>query len=148
MRVVVQRSKAASVEISDKIVGEISHGLVVLLGIAPTDTKEDVHWMAEKIANLRIFPDDQGKMNLSVLDKDGEILVVSQFTLYGNCRKGRRPNFTGAARPEHAIPIYEYFCSYLASLGIAKVATGQFGAMMHVQLINDGPVTLVIDTKD
>ena len=148
MRVVVQRSKAASVQISEKTVGEISHGLVVLLGIAPTDTKEDVHWMAEKIANLRIFPDDQGKMNLSVLDTNGEILVVSQFTLYGNCRKGRRPNFTGAARPEHAIPIYEYFCSYLASLGISKVATGQFGAMMHVQLINDGPVTLVIDTKD
>ena len=147
MRVVVQRSKAASVKISEEIVGEISHGLVVLLGVAPEDTKEDVHWMAEKIANLRIFPDDQGKMNLSVLDIQGEILVVSQFTLYGNCKKGRRPNFTGAARPDHAIPVYEYFCSYLSSLGISKVATGQFGAMMQVQLINDGPVTLVIDTK-
>lgn len=147
MRSVVQRSKAASVTVDEKVIGAISHGLVVLVGIAPTDTKEDVDWMAEKIAHLRIFSDEEGKMNLSVLDRGGEILVVSQFTLYGDCRKGRRPNFTGAARPEHAIPLYEYFCRRLRELGVSSVETGSFGAMMEVQLRNDGPVTLVIDSK-
>ena len=147
MRTVIQRSKAASVQVNKDIIGSIEFGLVVLVGIAPTDTKEDVNWMAEKIANLRIFADAEEKMNLSVLDKKGEILVVSQFTLYGDCKKGRRPNFTGAARPEHAIPLYEYFCSRLRELGVSSVATGSFGAMMEVQLINDGPVTLIIDSK-
>lgn len=147
MRTVIQRSKAASVTVDEKVIGAISHGLVVLVGIAPTDTKEDVDWMAEKIAHLRIFSDEEGKMNLSVLDRGGEILVVSQFTLYGDCRKGRRPNFTGAARPEHAIPLYEYFCMRLRELGVSSVETGSFGAMMEVQLCNDGPVTLVIDSK-
>ena len=147
MRVVVQRSKQASVSIAEKIVGEIDFGLVVLLGIAPDDSEEDVHWLCKKVAQLRIFPDEDGKMNRSLIDVGGGALVISQFTLYGNCRKGRRPNFTGAARPDHAIPLYEYFCRYLVDQGISKVATGQFGAMMQVKLINDGPVTLVIDSK-
>ena len=147
MRVVIQRSKEASVMISEEIVGSIDFGLVVLLGIAPDDSEEDVHWLCQKIAQLRIFPDEKGKMNRSLLDVGGSALVISQFTLYGSCRKGRRPNFTGAARPDHAVPLYEYFCRYLGSQGISKVATGQFGAMMQVKLINDGPVTLVIDSK-
>lgn len=147
MRTVIQRSKEASVTVEEKIIGSISYGLVVLVAVAPADTKEDVDWMAEKIVHLRIFSDEEGKMNLSVLDRGGGILVVSQFTLYGDCRKGRRPNFTGAARPEHAIPLYEYFCRRLQELGVSSVETGLFGAMMEVQLINDGPVTLVIDSK-
>ena len=147
MRVVVQRSKEASVKVSDKIVGSIDFGLVVLVAIAPSDGFKEVDWMAEKVAHLRIFSDDQGKMNRSVLDENGGILVISQFTLYGDCRKGRRPHFGGAARPEHAIPMYEYFCAQLRKIGISSVETGQFGAMMQVQLVNDGPVTLVIDSK-
>ena len=148
MRAVIQRSREASVSVSGSVVGAIDGGLVVLLGIAPSDTEKEVRWLAEKIAHLRIFVDERGKMNLSVLDKKAQILVVSQFTLYGDCSKGRRPNFIKAARPEIAIPLYEKFCSYLGSLGVSKVATGQFGAMMQVQLINDGPVTLIIDTKE
>jgi len=147
MRVVVQRSKEASVSVESKVVGAIEFGLVVLLAIAPDDTEKQAHWMAEKIAHLRIFPDQDGKMNRSVLDEGGGILVISQFTLYGDCRKGRRPHFGGAARPEIAIPLYEYFCSCLRQIGISSVETGRFGAMMQVQLINDGPVTLVIDSK-
>ena len=118
------------------------------MGVAPTDTNKEVRWLAEKIANLRIFRDDADKMNRSLLDVDSEILVISQFTLYGDCSKGRRPNFIKAARPEVAIPLYERFCTELRTLGVSKVATGQFGAMMQVQLINDGPVTFVIDTKE
>ncbi|MAA77972.1 MAG: D-tyrosyl-tRNA(Tyr) deacylase [Deltaproteobacteria bacterium] len=147
MRVVVQRSKAASVTVLDEIVGSIDFGLVVLVAIAPNDGIKEVEWMAEKIAHLRIFADEQGKMNRSVIDEEGEILVISQFTLYGDCRKGRRPHFGGAARPEHAVPMYEYFCAQLRKIGISSVETGQFGAMMQVQLVNDGPVTLVIDSK-
>ena len=148
MRAVIQRSQAASVSVDDEIVGFIDKGLVVLLGVAPTDTNKEVRWLAEKIANLRIFRDDADKMNRSLLDVDSEILVISQFTLYGDCSKGRRPNFIKAARPEVAIPLYERFCTELRTLGVSKVATGQFGAMMQVQLINDGPVTFVIDTKE
>ena len=147
MRAVVQRSGAASVSVGGEIVGEIEAGLVVLLGVAPTDTQKEVRWLAEKIAHLRIFRDDQDKMNRSLLDVGSQILVISQFTLYGDCSKGRRPNFIRAARPEIAISLYEKFCTELCSLGVAKVATGEFGAMMQVQLINDGPVTLVIDSK-
>lgn len=147
MRAVVQRSKEASVSISGSVVGSISSGLVVLLAVAPTDGRSEAEWMAEKIAHLRIFADDQEKMNLSVLDQKGQILVVSQFTLYGDCRKGRRPHFGGAARPEHAVPLYSYFCDRLRTLGVSSVATGEFGAMMQVQLVNDGPVTLIIDSK-
>ncbi len=147
MRVVVQRSKEASVVISGETVGAIDFGLVVLVAVAPNDGPKEVEWMAEKVAHLRIFSDEQGKMNRSVLEVGGGVLVISQFTLYGDCRKGRRPHFGGAARPEHAIPMYEYFCSHLRKIGISSVETGQFGAMMQVQLVNDGPVTLVIDSK-
>ena len=147
MRVVVQRSKEASVNIAGKVVGAIEFGLVVLVAVAPSDGPKEVEWMAEKVANLRIFSDEQGKMNRSVLDEGGGVLVISQFTLYGDCRKGRRPHFGGAARPEHAIPMYESFCEQLRKIGISSVETGQFGAMMQVQLVNDGPVTLVIDSK-
>lgn len=147
MRVVVQRSKEASVTVMDEVVGSIERGLVVLLAVAPDDGQKEADWMAEKVAHLRIFPDTTGKMNRSVLEEEGGILVVSQFTLYGDCRKGRRPHFGGAARPEVAIPLYEYFCHRLREIGISSVATGRFGAMMQVQLINDGPVTLVIDSK-
>ncbi len=147
MRVVVQRSKEASVTIAGEVVGSIDFGLVVLVAVAPSDGHKEVEWMAEKVAHLRIFSDEQGKMNRSVLDEGGGVLVISQFTLYGDCRKGRRPHFGGAARPEHAIPMYEYFCAQLRKIGISSVETGQFGAMMQVQLVNDGPVTLVIDSK-
>jgi len=148
MRVVVQRSKQASVTVAGEVVGEISSGLVVLLGIAPTDTQKQLQWMCDKLINLRIFEDDSGRMNLSLLDVDAECLVVSQFTLYGNCQKGRRPSFVGAARPEVAEPLYEDFCKRLKTMGVRTVATGIFGAMMDVSLINDGPVTLIIDSKD
>ena len=147
MRVVVQRSKEASVKVSGQTIGSIDFGLVVLLAIAPSDGRAEVDWMAEKVAHLRIFSDKEGKMNRSVLDEGGSILVISQFTLYGDCRKGRRPHFGGAARPEHAVPQYEEFCTRLRELGVSSVETGQFGAMMQVELVNDGPVTLVIDSK-
>ena len=147
MRVVVQRSKEASVTVEDEIVGSIDRGLVVLLAVAPEDTQKEADWMAEKVAHLRIFPDAAGKMNRSVLDEKGGILVVSQFTLYGDCRKGRRPHFGGAARPEsrfHCMNIFVVACGK----SNFPCATGRFGAMMQVQLINDGPVTLVIDLKE
>lgn len=146
MRVVVQRSKAANVAVKDEVVGEISRGLVLLVGITHTDTYEDIQYVADKIANLRIFEDDTGKMNLSLLDVNGEILSVSQFTLYGDCRKGRRPNFMEAAKPEIANNLYKKFNEELRTKGI-KVETGQFGEMMDVSLINDGPVTLIVESK-
>lgn len=146
MRVVVQRSKEASVTVDGEIVGSIAKGFVLLVGVTHEDKIEDAQFLAEKIANLRVFEDDAGKMNLSILDKGGEILSVSQFTLYGDCRKGRRPNFMDAARPEHAVKIYEALNTSLKEKGI-KVATGMFGAMMDVQLINDGPVTLIVESK-
>ena len=148
MRVVLQRAKQANVTVDGQVIGAIDVGLVLLLGIAPTDTQKQADWMCEKVANLRVFEDAEGKMNLSVREVGGGCLVVSQFTLYGNCRKGRRPSFVGAARPEVAEPLYEYFCKKLASLGVRSVETGQFGAMMQVSLSNDGPVTLIIDSKD
>lgn len=147
MRAVVQRSGRASVLVADEVVGEIDRGLVVLLGVGPEDGEKDLTWLAEKIANLRIFADELGKMNLSMLDIEAQALVISQFTLYGDCRKGRRPNFTGAASPALAEPLYERFCEHLRHLGVSKVATGRFGAMMQVSLVNDGPVTLVIDSR-
>ena len=147
MRAVIQRVSFASVKVDDVVIGKIPSGLLILLGIEDDDTSEDVSWLARKITGLRIFSDDEGKMNRSVLDEKGGVLVVSQFTLYGDCRKGRRPHFGGAARPDVAIPLYEYFCHRLREIGISSVATGRFGAMMQVQLINDGPVTLVIDSK-
>jgi D-aminoacyl-tRNA deacylase len=146
MRVVVQRSKKAKVIVDEKIVGQISKGLVLLVGVTHEDTEVDAAFLAEKIANLRIFEDDAGKMNLSLKDVGGEILSISQFTLYGDCRKGRRPNFMDAARPDQANTLYEAFNHLLRSKDI-KVETGRFGAMMDVELTNDGPVTLIIDSK-
>jgi D-aminoacyl-tRNA deacylase len=146
MRVVVQRSKNAKVTVNGEITGQISKGLVLLVGVTHDDKEEDAVFLADKIANLRIFEDDAGKMNLSLLDVGGEILSVSQFTLYGDCRKGRRPNFMEAARPEQANQLYERFNHLLREKDI-KVETGIFGAMMDVELINDGPVTLIVESK-
>lgn len=146
MRVVVQRSKNAKVTVNGEITGQISKGLVLLVGVTHNDKDEDAAFLAEKIVNLRIFEDEAGKMNLSLLEVGGEILSVSQFTLYGDCRKGRRPNFMDAARPEQANQLYEVFNSLLREKGI-KVETGIFGAMMDVELINDGPVTLIVESK-
>jgi D-tyrosyl-tRNA(Tyr) deacylase len=145
MRAVLQRVTEASVKVDDAIVGAISHGWLVLIGIHTTDTPAEVAWMAEKIAYLRAFEDDAGKMNRSVLDVNGSVLVVSQFTLYGDCQKGRRPSFIEAARPETAIPLYESLLNSLKAFGI-PVAAGVFGADMKVSLTNDGPVTLILDS--
>ncbi|MGG3469298.1 D-aminoacyl-tRNA deacylase [Neobacillus pocheonensis] len=146
MRVVVQRSKAAKVTVNGEITGQITKGLVLLVGVTHDDKEEDAAYLADKIVNMRIFEDEAEKMNLSLLERGGEILSVSQFTLYGDCRKGRRPNFMGAARPEQAVELYETFNSMLRQKGIT-VETGVFGAMMDVELINDGPVTLIVESK-
>nr|WP_202890436.1 D-aminoacyl-tRNA deacylase [Brevibacillus brevis] len=145
VRVVVQRTREASVTVAGEIVGQIDHGLMLLVGITHEDTEKEVEFIADKIANLRIFEDEEGKMNFSVLDKGGQILSVSQFTLYGDCRKGRRPNFMAAARPEQAEPLYELFNAKLREKGL-QVETGRFGAMMDVRLLNDGPVTLIVES--
>ncbi|BDG36912.1 D-aminoacyl-tRNA deacylase [Saccharococcus caldoxylosilyticus] len=147
MKVVVQRAKKAKVTVNGEVVGAIGHGLVLLVGVTHSDTLEDVAFIADKIAHLRIFEDEAGKMNLSVLDVGGDILSVSQFTLYGDCRKGRRPNFMEAAKPDHALPLYEALNEALRQKGI-RVETGKFGAMMEVELINDGPVTLIVESKE
>ena len=147
MKAVVQRVKKASVIIKGKILGTIEKGFAILLGISETDTEEDVKYLSEKIANLRIFEDSQGKMNLSCLDIKGDFLVVSQFTLIADCRKGRRPSFIEAARPEKAIPLYENFISLLRQTG-SKVETGEFGASMVVEIHNDGPVTIILDSRE
>lgn len=146
MRIVVQRSKNATVTVGGETVGQISKGFVLLVGITHSDGPSDVAFLAEKVANLRVFEDESGKMNLSVLDVGGEILSVSQFTLYGDCRKGRRPNFMEAARPEQAELLYEAFNKSLQAKGI-NVETGRFGAMMDVSLVNDGPVTLILESQ-
>ncbi|WP_028549786.1 D-aminoacyl-tRNA deacylase [Paenibacillus sp. UNC451MF] len=146
MRVVVQRSKQAQVTVDGNVVGSIEHGLVLLVGITHEDTEQDAKFTADKIAGLRIFEDESGKMNHSVLDVGGQILSVSQFTLYGDTRKGKRPNFMAAARPEQAKPLYDRFNELLREQGL-KVETGTFGAMMDVSLVNDGPVTLIIESK-
>ncbi len=145
MRAVVQRVTRASVTVQDDVVGSIGAGLLVLLGVAAGDGQAEIDWLAEKLAGLRIFPDDAGKMNLSLLDEDLEMLVVSQFTLYGDCSKGRRPSFVKAAPPQHAEPIYEAFCEALRARGVRHVAQGRFQATMQVSLVNDGPVTLVLE---
>jgi D-tyrosyl-tRNA(Tyr) deacylase len=144
MRAVVQRVSRASVTVAGAVVGEIASGWLVLLGVAPDDSQKQVDWLAEKIANLRAFSDAEGKMNLSVQDVSGSVLVVSQFTLYGDCQKGRRPSFIGAAPPAVAEPLYEAFVTAFKLLGV-PVATGQFAADMQVELVNDGPVTFVLD---
>jgi D-tyrosyl-tRNA(Tyr) deacylase len=145
MRAVVQRVRSCRVVVAGEVVGEIGRGLLVLLGIRTGDTIDQVRWLADKIVNLRIFEDDAGKMNVSVADAGDGVLVVSQFTLYGDCQKGRRPSFIDAARPEAAEPLYEAFANAIRLHGV-PVATGRFGADMQVELVNDGPVTLVLDT--
>lgn len=148
MRVVIQRVSHASVEIAGKKVGNIGKGMLILVGIEESDSQEDVQWLSTKIVNLRIFDDANGVMNLSVKDIDGEILIVSQFTLHAATKKGNRPSYIRAARPETAIPLYEAFIQQTETLLGKKVGTGQFGAMMAVDLCNDGPVTILIDTKE
>lgn len=145
MRAVIQRVKCSSVKVNGEIVGEINRGLNVLLGIAKGDTSEDVKYLRDKIINLRIFEDEEGKLNKSLLDIGGELLIVSQFTLYGDCRKGRRPNFMEALGGEEAQRLYEEFVSSCKD-NIGKVGTGVFGADMDVHIINDGPVTLLLDS--
>jgi D-tyrosyl-tRNA(Tyr) deacylase len=143
---VVQRSKEACVKVDGETVGSIDRGLVVLVGVTHEDTEQDARYLAEKLTGLRIFEDGEGKMNLSVLDIGGAVLSVSQFTLYGDVRKGKRPNFMAAARPDQAKPLYDRFNELLRDQGL-RVATGVFGAMMDVELTNWGPVTLVIESR-
>jgi len=148
MRVLIQRTKHASVTIEGRCKSAIKQGLLVLIGIENSDGKEDIEWLCKKIVNLRIFDDENGVMNRSVLDIDGEILVVSQFTLHASTKKGNRPSYIRASKPEIAIPLYEAFCKEL-SLSLGKeVGTGEFGADMKVELLNDGPVTIWMDTKN
>ncbi len=147
MKVVIQRVKHASVTIDGVVHGKINTGFLVLLGVSSTDCAHDVDYLVKKTVNLRIFTDENDKMNLSLKDVGGELLIVSQFTLYGDCKDGNRPSFIEAARPEKAIPLYEYFVSECKKQ-IPVVETGVFGADMKVELLNDGPVTIVIDSKD
>lgn len=146
MRTVIQRVSSAAVSIGGQITGKIPGGLVVFVGIKANDTLEDLRWMVEKIINLRIFEDQNGKMNLSLADIDGEMLIISQFTLYGDCRKGRRPGFSTAARPDIAKPLYEKFIDEVKNRNI-KVESGTFQADMEVELVNHGPVTLLLDSE-
>ena len=148
MRVVVQKVTQASVVIENQTVASINKGLLVLVGIEDTDTSDDIAWLSAKIVNLRVFDDDKGVMNLSVKDVEGEVLIVSQFTLHASTKKGNRPSYIRAARPEVAIPIYEAFIKHTETLLGKSIPTGQFGAMMQVSLCNDGPVTILIDTKN
>ncbi len=147
MRVVIQRVRQASVEIDAKLFSNIENGLLILLGIEETDNEEDINWLCGKIARLRVFDDAEGVMNLSAVDIAGELLVVSQFTLHASTKKGNRPSYIKAARPETAIPLYEKFVEILKSETGLGVKTGSFGAMMQVSLVNDGPVTILIDSK-
>lgn len=148
MRVVVQRVTQASVTIDGAIKSQIGKGLMMLAGFEETDTEEDLNWLAAKICKLRIFDDEQGVMNLSVQDTDGEILVVSQFTLHASTKKGNRPSYIKAAKPEIAIPLYEKFIEIIEIESGKKIQTGVFGAEMKIALVNDGPVTILIDTKN
>src|ERR671921_2700055 len=145
MRIVLQRVKNASVTVGDERVSEIGAGLLLLVGFASGDGEAEADWLARKISGLRIFNDSEGKMNLSVQDAGGEILAVSQFTLLADTRKGKRPSFVGAAPPEEAEMLFDYFCRQLRAAGAGPVNTGVFGAMMHVALVNDGPVTIILE---
>lgn len=145
MRAVVQRVRRAEVRVKDKAIGKIGPGLLVMVGIRKEDTQAAGETLAAKIVRLRIFDDHEGRMNLDVCEAGGEVLVVSEFTLFGDCRKGRRPSYTDAAAPEEALPLYDAFVESLKSLGV-KVETGEFRAMMDVEIVNDGPVTLLLDT--
>lgn len=147
MRLVIQRVKKASVTIDDNLVSQIEQGLLVLIGIEENDAIEDIDWLVSKLINLRIFSDEQGLMNLSVKDIEGEILLVSQFTLFASTKKGNRPSFIRSAKPEIAIPLYEIFIKKAQELISSQIKTGIFGADMQIELINDGPVTIVIDSK-
>jgi D-tyrosyl-tRNA(Tyr) deacylase len=144
MRVLLQRVSRAEVRVGDRVTGRIGRGFLLLVGLTHADTEAQLEWMAEKVHGLRLFGDAEGKMNLALADVEGALLVVSQFTLYGNAEKGRRPSFIDAARPEQAIPLYERFIAMLRARGI-PVETGEFGAMMDVELVNDGPVTLWLE---
>ncbi len=148
MRAVIQRVSEASVTIDNQIKSEIGTGLMILLGIEETDTKEDIEWLSRKISNMRIFPDEEGVMNRSISDTNGEALVVSQFTLHASTKKGNRPSYIQAAKPDVAIPMYEAFVHELEGQLTTEVKTGEFGADMKVSLINDGPETILIDTKN
>jgi len=148
MRVIIQRVSKAKVTVEEKVVGEIKKGFLVLLGIENEDDESDATWLAQKIVNMRVFKDEEDKMNLSVQDVNGELLVVSQFTLHALTKKGNRPSFIKAARPEKAIPLYEYFLQQVKQLTGKAPATGEFGAMMQVELINSGPVTIFMDSKN
>jgi D-tyrosyl-tRNA(Tyr) deacylase len=148
MRTVIQRVTHASVSIDSKVKSEINNGLLVLIGIEESDTFEDINWLSNKITQLRIFDDDEGIMNLSVKDIDGEILAISQFTLHAKTKKGNRPSYQQAAKPEISIPLYEKFVEQLSKDLGKEVLTGEFGALMKVALENDGPVTIIIDTKN
>ena len=148
MRVVIQRVKNASVRVEEQVVGAIDHGLLLLLGITQEDSTEDIEWLCRKIVQMRIFGDENDLMNKSPLDIDGEVLVISQFTLHASTKKGNRPSFIAAARPEQAIPLYEQFISVIQDYVPKKVQTGIFGADMKVNLLNDGPVTITMDSKN
>ena len=148
MRIIIQRVSEASVTIEQKVKSSIQKGYLILLGIEHEDGVEDIEWLCKKIVQLRIFSDEAGKMNLSIKDVDGEIIVVSQFTLHASTKKGNRPSYIRAARPETAIPLYEKFVQTLEEHLDKKVGTGEFGAMMQVALVNDGPVTISMDTKN
>ena len=147
MRVVLQRVARARVMVEGRVVGEIGTGHVLLVGFRAGDGEDHITWMADKVLGLRVFPDAEGKMNLGLEETDGDLLIVSQFTLYGDTRKGRRPSFVDAAPPELAIPLYERFVEVLRERAPGRVETGEFGAMMQVELINDGPVTLVLERE-
>ena len=147
MKALVQRVTEGSVTVAGQEIGSINKGLVILFGAGCGDTEKDVDYLAEKCANLRIFEDEAGKMNLSLLDIGGEALVISQFTLYGDCRKGRRPGFSDAADPAEAEQFYEHFLTKIAQAGVRKVQHGQFGADMKVKILNDGPVTFLLESK-
>lgn len=148
MRLVIQRVSEAAVSIEGEVHGAINNGLMILVGIEPADTSEDIDWLVKKALNLRIFDDENGVMNKSILDVKGELLVISQFTLQARTKKGNRPSYINAAGPDLAIPLYEELNNKLAQEGNIRVATGKFGANMQVQLINDGPVTILIDSKN
>ncbi len=148
MRVVLQRVKGASVTVEDKVISKIGHGFLILLGIEAEDTQEDINWLSGKIARLRVFSDENDAMNNSIIDVDGEVVVVSQFTLHASTKKGNRPSFIKAAQPDVAIPLYQSFIKQLENDLQKKIQTGEFGAMMDVALINDGPVTILLDSKN
>lgn len=148
MKVILQRVSTACVGINNKTVAQISSGILILLGIAQEDTEQDAKTLCEKLTNLRIFEDENGKMNLSLKDINGEALIVPNFTLYANCKKGKRPSFCNAAKPDFAKNMFKFFCDVMNNMGLKNVKKGEFGADMQVKLINDGPVTIILDSKE